>query len=160
MIDQDHFCFVPRLQAKREQRRLGADHASEKKIVAGESGACGIKPPGPDHQADRDAAEQARPGLFDAETQEFVKSATPPLPCNGASEPRLAYDQSTKRQRARCSVSLECSCIGIVGNLDSAHQGPSIVSFRDALSRQSRQNSELFCAEGADPESIAPLECC
>jgi uncharacterized protein involved in type VI secretion and phage assembly len=69
---EDDQRLVPALQLQREQSRLDRDGGDDEKVVAGQRRVGGPEQMGAHQQGQHQTAEQAGPGLFQAEQQEFV----------------------------------------------------------------------------------------
>ena len=98
MVDQDDAGLLPGLELSRQQRGLNGEHAEKQEVVARKHRVRRIEAPGADHQRHRDAAEQAGPGLLDAEAQEFVNRRGPAALRHQQAEAMLAGDEAAQRR--------------------------------------------------------------
>ena len=89
---------VLRLDVAGQQRDLDGEHAEKQEVIAREQSVRRIEAPGADHQRHRDAAEQAGPGLLDAEAKEFVKPRGPAALRHHQAEAMFGGDEAAQRR--------------------------------------------------------------
>ena len=77
MEGEDHLGFLPGLEPEGEQPRLDRDRGKGQEIIAGEGGFGRVEIVGGEQQEEEQPAEQAGPGLLEAEQQELVDPARP-----------------------------------------------------------------------------------
>ena len=77
---------------------LDGEHAEKQEVIAREQSVRRIEAPGADHQRHRDAAEQAGPGLLDAEAKEFVKPRGPAALRHHQAEAMFGGDEAAQRR--------------------------------------------------------------
>ena len=72
MVGEDDLRFLEGLEPEGEQTRLHGQRSEEEEVVARQRGVPRVPIVGGDQEGEHDAAEEARPGLLHAETEELV----------------------------------------------------------------------------------------
>ena len=97
MENENHHRFLPALELGGEHDDLHGDGGDDEEIVARESGAlCGQKRCVPRISASISAAEQARPGLLQAEADELVERVGGGTPARPGADAGLGLDEAGK----------------------------------------------------------------
>src|SRR5215475_89936 len=98
MEEEDHMRLFARFKTEGQHRPLNCHRSEHEEVIAGEPGAPGIGKVGCNQEAEQEGPEEARPGLLDAEADEFVERLRGAVLLGPIANQRLLLDKARQRR--------------------------------------------------------------